>query len=280
MGKYSHSRLIGGAASCALLLGTLTFPATVASQMSTGTPNDGGVAAPARPQPGQYGTQGYGMPPGNPASEGTYGFSGHMSPPPGYHGPGGYGYGQGMSPFDKGGKSAQPQGYGGGFSGGGGAPMPAPSMHKAPDHGMMDPGKAPDTMPRMGQGGMHCSMGGSPGCAMHKPFMRRGGMGMGAGFRQLFQLPNLTDEQRRKIQDISDELRRSHWKSMGEKMEHSAALRRLYEADPLDAKAIGATYAKIFDIKRKMIETDIEANQKAKDVLTDEQRKQLRSWRR
>nr|VFK24584.1 MAG: LTXXQ motif family protein [Candidatus Kentron sp. MB]VFK27108.1 MAG: LTXXQ motif family protein [Candidatus Kentron sp. MB]VFK74904.1 MAG: LTXXQ motif family protein [Candidatus Kentron sp. MB] len=98
---------------------------------------------------------------------------------------------------------------------------------------------------------------------------------MGAGIGQLLQIPDLSGEQREKIQDIADELRRNHWKSMGEKMEHSAQLRRLWGAKPLDAKAIGETYAKVFDIKRKMIVTTIEARQKATDVLTDEQRKQL-----
>nr|VFK47178.1 MAG: LTXXQ motif family protein [Candidatus Kentron sp. TC]VFK47457.1 MAG: LTXXQ motif family protein [Candidatus Kentron sp. TC]VFK60485.1 MAG: LTXXQ motif family protein [Candidatus Kentron sp. TC] len=104
-------------------------------------------------------------------------------------------------------------------------------------------------------------------------------MGMG-GVWQLSQIPNLSKEQRKKINDISDEMRRGQWTLMGERMEHSTQLRRLYEAEPLDPKAIGETYAKIFDIKRKLIQGNIEANQKAMEVLTDEQRKQFQSWNR
>nr|VFK02376.1 MAG: LTXXQ motif family protein [Candidatus Kentron sp. H]VFK02812.1 MAG: LTXXQ motif family protein [Candidatus Kentron sp. H]VFK05728.1 MAG: LTXXQ motif family protein [Candidatus Kentron sp. H] len=104
------------------------------------------------------------------------------------------------------------------------------------------------------------------------------GMGLGADIPQSLQVPGLSDEQRKKIYDILDKLRRNHWELMGKNMDYSAELRDLYRAERLDAKAIGAVYGKIFDIKRQMIESGIEAKQKAMDLLTDEQRKQLRSY--
>lgn len=289
MGKYSHTGLIGGAAPCALLLGALVFPATVLSEVDTNS--DAKFAAPDQSQPNQYGTPAPGMIPGAAAPRGGFG---HM--PPGYYGPNpgmgaGYAPPQGTSPFDEADAPMQPpRGYAVGSSGG--APMPMQHFMPAPGYETTEAGK-PRHMPRAGQGGMagigmSCPKG-SPGCA-RGPFMRHGGgMGMGrrgmgarrgAGLLQLFQIPDLTDEQRGKIQDISDELRLGHWALMGEKMKYSTQLRRLYQAEPLDAKAIGDIYAKIFDAKRKGIEAEIEANQKAMDLLTEEQRKQLRAWKR
>lgn len=282
MGKHSHIGLVGGTAPCALLLGALVFPTTVLSQASES--NDARFAPPAQQQNQYGGAKAYGTTPSN-FPEATQ-FQGQMSSPGGYygsnHGPN-FGYGYGMAPFDKGNPSAQPpsQGNWGGTS----APMSMPPMQQGtPGHGMMGYGKAPNAPYAGQQGGKPCSEMGSFGCG-HKHLMGHGGMGMrhqgmGKGVWQLFQIPNLTDEQRGKIHDISDELRHNHWKLMGERMEHAAQLRRLYQAEPLDAKAIGAIYAKIFDAKRKAIEADIEATQKAKDILTDDQRKQFQSWKR
>ena len=60
-------------------------------------------------------------------------------------------------------------------------------------------------------------------------------------------------------------------------------LRRLYAAQPRDAKAIGAVYGHIFDVRRQMIEATVEASNRAEAVLTEEQREQFkplrRSWR-
>ena len=100
-------------------------------------------------------------------------------------------------------------------------------------------------------------------------------MGGGQGIWRMLGALNLSDEQRSKLDDIADEKRRSHWELMGKRMDHSTQLRRLYAAERPDAKAIGAVYGKMFDFKRQMIESTIEANNQAKDLLTDEQRKQL-----
>nr|VFK68939.1 MAG: LTXXQ motif family protein [Candidatus Kentron sp. UNK]VFK73752.1 MAG: LTXXQ motif family protein [Candidatus Kentron sp. UNK] len=276
MDKHSHVGLIS-AIPHALLLGILVFPATVLSQVDT---NDAEFTAPVQQQPNQYETDAYGMPPGDFTRKTAPVFTGQ----PGYHGPrhgpgAGYGTHDGMSPFDKADMPPK-QAPQGGYVGAGssrGAPMPMHPMRGMPGYGTMEPGKAAN-MPYATQGRHSCAKGGMRGCA-HNPFMKGSGMGMG-GLWQLSQIPDLSKEQRKKINDISDEIRRSHWALMGEKMEHSTQLRRLYEAEPLDAKAIGETYAKIFNIKRKLIQGNIEANQKAKEVLTDEQRKQLQSWRR
>jgi Spy/CpxP family protein refolding chaperone len=108
--------------------------------------------------------------------------------------------------------------------------------------------------------------------------MGMGGMGM-MGLHGIYML-DLTDEQRGKINAVQDALRKQHWEIMGKMMDQHNALRDLYDADTLDAKAIGAAYDKIFDLKRQLITAGIEAHNKARAALTKEQLAQLKTWRR
>ena len=57
-------------------------------------------------------------------------------------------------------------------------------------------------------------------------------------------------------------------------------LRDLYDTDTPDAKKIGAVYDKIFGLKRQLIVSGIEANNKARAVLTKEQQEQIKQMRR
>nr|VFJ66626.1 MAG: protein refolding chaperone Spy/CpxP family [Candidatus Kentron sp. FW] len=307
MGKYS--RLAGGAAPYALLLGALALPNTAVSESAAApqasTNDNAGVTAPVQ-QPIPQGKEAYrqgmghhGMtPPGWGGNDSTYrpGFAGHMPPPGRHYGPdygsGGYGPNADMP------QRQLSQGYAAGNQNmAAGSSMQAPPMFgmgaspfPSPSYGTMEPGQ-PANLPQADQEGGFSSGSAFPGYA-HNPFMGHscgmgtghgcgmgmkhgGGMRVGANIWQLFQMPGLSDEQREKIYDILDKLRRNHWNLMGEKMDQSAQLRRLYRAEKPDAKAIGAVYGKICDGKRKMIEAKIEANQKAMDVLTEEQRKQL-----
>ena len=106
---------------------------------------------------------------------------------------------------------------------------------------------------------------------MHDPAMME--------FRALSSL-DLTDEQREQIATIHDELHKQHWSLRGSMFDDQSKLRRLYAAQPRDAKAIGASYGHIFDVRRQMIEATIEASNRAAAVLTEEQRKQLEPVRR
>jgi Spy/CpxP family protein refolding chaperone len=136
--------------------------------------------------------------------------------------------------------------------------------------------------PGMMRGGM---MWGGPGMGMGPGMMMGGGsmMGMGGmgmmGLHGIYML-DLTDEQRGKINAVQDALRKQHWEIMGKMMDQHNALRDLYDADTLDAKAIGAAYDKIFDLKRQLITAGIEAHNKARAALTKEQLAQLKTWRR
>ncbi|MFQ5994748.1 MAG: Spy/CpxP family protein refolding chaperone [Acidiferrobacterales bacterium] len=147
--------------------------------------------------------------------------------------------------------------------------------------------------------------GGSPGYSrgygMGGPGMMGGHMGPGmAGFGGMYDMPmmgpgmghmgatgslgpvwmlDLSNAQHSKIHAIRDELRKKKWKIMGEIMDESSKLSELYRADRPDPKKIGAVYAKIFDLRRQMIETTVAARNRQRDVLTDEQRAQLNQWR-
>lgn len=90
---------------------------------------------------------------------------------------------------------------------------------------------------------------------------------------------DLNDEQRSKINKLSDELRRNHWAAMGLIMDESAMLRDLYVAEKRDSSAIGKVYQKIFDLKRRMIEAMIDNQNRVEELLTPEQRAQLKNMR-
>ena len=129
-------------------------------------------------------------------------------------------------------------------------------------------------------------MGG--GAAMMGPEMgMMGGMGSGMGMRggmHAMAIGNpgalkLTDEQRGKINQLSDELRKKHWAGMGAIMDESGKLRDLYAADKRDPAAIGQVYQRIFDQKRQMIEASIDTQNRIDEILTPEQRDRLRQMK-
>ncbi len=87
---------------------------------------------------------------------------------------------------------------------------------------------------------------------------------------------DLSDEQRSKINKLSDQLRHNNWVAQGSIMDESAKLRDLYEADKRDPATIGNVYQKIFDLKRQMIEAMIDTQNHVEELLTPEQIIQLK----
>lgn len=126
------------------------------------------------------------------------------------------------------------------------------------DYGMMGPGMM----------GGHSMMG--PGIT-DLPGMGPGRMygGPGAGL-------DLSAAQRKEIADIHNGLRKQHWALRGQIIDAQAELFALYADETPDPKKIGAVYGKIFDLKRQMIESAIDARNRHLAVLTAEQREQLR----
>ncbi len=128
----------------------------------------------------------------------------------------------------------------------------------------------------MGGGMMDMMMGGGMmgggmgGMGMMGPGMMGGGMGM----------LDLSSEQRAKLRQIEDEQRKKNRDLYAKIEDESVKLRDLYDTDTPDARKIGAAYDKIFGLKRQAIVSGIEAQNKARAVLTKEQQEQLKQWRR
>ncbi len=109
-----------------------------------------------------------------------------------------------------------------------------------------------------------------------------GGYGMGPGMMGLGPLGNLdlSDEQRTKINKIFDTEQKQHWAIMGQMMEEQNKLRDLYSVDEPDPKKVGAAYGQIAKMRQQMLETHVQASNQVQQVLTKEQREQLREWNR
>ena len=133
--------------------------------------------------------------------------------------------------------------------------------------GMMGPGM-------MGGYGMgHGMMGGADmGMMGQSMMMGPGGMGrMGA----IWSL-DLTEEQASRVDKIRDDLFRKHRGVMSQMWEAQDKMRDQYGADNRDAAAIGKAYAQISDLQRQMLEAQVQAEKQMEEVLTKEQREQLR----
>jgi len=108
-----------------------------------------------------------------------------------------------------------------------------------------------------------------------------GGYGMGSGMMHggMDYGLDLSGEQRKQIGGIHTDLRKRQWALKGEVIDARGQLFELYADDPPDPKQIGAVYGKIFDVRRQMIEAAIDAHNRHRAVLTDEQREQLQQNR-
>ena len=90
---------------------------------------------------------------------------------------------------------------------------------------------------------------------------------------------NLSDDQHARINKLTDELRHDNWTNQGLINDETAKLRDLYEADKRDPAAIGKEYQKLFDAKRQMIESYLNTQNRIEEVLTAEQRAQMKAFR-
>lgn len=184
----------------------------------------------------------------------------------------GYGPGYGMGPGMMG-------GYGPGYGMMGGY---------GPGYGMMrgygmGPGMMGGYGPGYGMMGGYYGMGPGMmgwGYGMMGPGMM-GGYGMGWGMMGgagLYGI-DLSSAQRDKINKILDAERKQHWAAMSAMMEARIKMRDLYDVDRPDPKKIGAAYADIAKLNQQLLESSVRSGNEIRNVLTKEQREQLRQWR-
>jgi Spy/CpxP family protein refolding chaperone len=149
----------------------------------------------------------------------------------------------------------------------------AADKEKAPPYGGWGPGYG------MGPGMMGgYGMGMMGGYGMGPGMM--GGYGMGPGMMGGCGpqgIPDLTAEQRSKINKIQDDTRKKHWELMGQMMDEQARLRDLYDAPKQDSAAISNSQKKINELQRRMYESSADAHKRMEGVLSKEQKE--KSWR-
>jgi Spy/CpxP family protein refolding chaperone len=89
----------------------------------------------------------------------------------------------------------------------------------------------------------------------------------------------LSKEQQSKISKLTDDLKHNNWATQGVINDETAKLRDMYEADKHDPATIGKEYQKIFDLKRQMIETYLDTQNRIEEILTPEQLTKLKDAR-
>lgn len=94
-------------------------------------------------------------------------------------------------------------------------------------------------------------------------------------FHTLWQL-DLSDEQRRQINAIHDELHKKHWELMGRMHDQRIRLRDLYEVEPYDTRKIGAAYGEMGKLRAQMVEAEVDALNRAMALLSAEQKTRLK----
>ena len=99
----------------------------------------------------------------------------------------------------------------------------------------------------------------------------------GMNMMRMMGITNLTDEQQNSINQLHDSMRKSHWELMGLAMDERVNLRDAMAADRPDPKNVGGIYGRLFDLKRKMIESQIETHNGVLDLLTEEQAEQMKN---
>jgi len=122
------------------------------------------------------------------------------------------------------------------------------------------------------------------------PYGMMGGEGMSMGSSMMWgshmmdagpiMMLDLTDDQRAKINKILDDAHHKNWATMGQILDLQAKTRDLNSADKRDVQAIVKVEEQTDQLRRKMLEVHLTAQNQMEAVLTKEQLEQLKQWRR
>ena len=131
-------------------------------------------------------------------------------------------------------------------------------------------GYGPGMMGGYGPGGYGRGMtGGGYGPGM------MGGYGRGGG---AFAALNLTDEQQDKLFAIQEANHKKNWDTMSTMRSEMFKLRRMYNAESVDSKALLEQQKKVDDLRRQVLASRLDMRKQMESVLTPEQRKQMRQF--
>lgn len=136
-------------------------------------------------------------------------------------------------------------------------------------------GYSPGGMMGYGPGGM---MGYGPGHYGGHGMMWGGGPGMMSFGWEMQNALGLSDDQRKKVDAIHDELESKNWEIVGKMRVEMAKLRELMNADPLDKAALDAAYKRLNDLRQQRFDAHLAARDQMAAALTKEQREQLKHF--
>ena len=108
--------------------------------------------------------------------------------------------------------------------------------------------------------------------------MMGGGYGRGGGLGGPMAALNLTDEQQEKIFALHEDHRRKNFDTMSKMRSETFKLRRMYNADNVDSKAIVEQQRKVDELRRQVLASRLDMRKQMESVLTPEQRKQARQF--
>ncbi|HYL25866.1 MAG TPA: Spy/CpxP family protein refolding chaperone [Burkholderiales bacterium] len=89
---------------------------------------------------------------------------------------------------------------------------------------------------------------------------------------------NLSEEQQAKIFAIHEDHRRKNFDTMSKLRGEVFQLRRMYNAESIDAKALVEQQKKVDELRRQMLASRLDMHKQVQSVLTPEQRKQMRQF--
>jgi len=104
-----------------------------------------------------------------------------------------------------------------------------------------------------------------------------GGSTMG-GYGGPMAALKLTDEQQDKLFAIQESNRKKNWDTMSSVRSEMFKLRRMYNAESVDSKALLEQQKKVDDLRRQVLASRLDMRKQMESVLTPEQRKQMRQF--
>jgi Spy/CpxP family protein refolding chaperone len=115
-------------------------------------------------------------------------------------------------------------------------------------------------------------MGGDGGPGMMRGYGGPGWDRSGGGFAAL----DLTDDQRRKLAAVREQVRSKSWDTMGRLHAEHYKLRELLRGETVDPSAVADQQQKVDELRRQILKSRLEARNEMVAVLTPEQKQRLR----
>jgi len=104
------------------------------------------------------------------------------------------------------------------------------------------------------------------------------GGGMMGGYGGPMAALKLTDEQQDKLFAIQESNRKKNWDTMSSVRSEMFKLRRMYNAESVDSKALLEQQKKVDDLRRQVLASRLDMRKQMESVFTPEQKKQLRQF--